>query len=108
MAMSGNISAAYMTIANSGSSADKLVSAASTVAGAIELHTTVVQDNVAKMQQVEGIDVPAGGEVQLKPGGYHIMLINVTRDLKAGDTFTLTLTFAQAGKVDVTVQVRQP
>ena len=101
-------SAAYMTIANGGSTPDRLIGAASDVAAAIELHTTEVKDNVARMQQVQGIDIPANGEVQLKPGGFHIMLINVRRDLKPGDTITLTLTFAQAGKVEVAVQVRQP
>lgn len=101
-------SAAYMTIANGGGAPDRLTGAASDVAAAIELHTTEVKDNVARMQQVQGIDVPANGEVHLKPGGFHIMLINVRRDLKPGDTFTLTLTFAQAGKVAVAVQVRQP
>lgn len=108
-AMGGtSTSAAYMVISNSSSTADKLIGAASDVAAAIELHTTEVKDNVARMQQVQGIDVPANGEVQLKPGGFHIMLVNVRRDLKPGDTFTLTLTFAQAGAIDVTIQVRQP
>jgi len=101
-------SAAYMTISNSGGTADRLISAATDVASAIELHTTEVKDNIARMRQVEAVEVPANGEVQLKPGGFHIMLINVRRDLKPGDSFPLTLTFAQAGKVEVIVQVRQP
>ncbi len=108
MAMGGKVSAAYMTISNSGGTADKLISATTDVAGAVELHTTEVKDNVAKMQQVQSIEVPANGEVQLKSGGYHIMLLNLQRDLQPGDTLTLILTFEKAGKVTVTVPVRQP
>lgn len=62
---------------------------------------------VMKMRQVDGIDVPAGQMVTLKPGGYHIMLTGLTQPLKEGQTFPLTLTFAKAGSQDVVVTVQQ-
>jgi copper(I)-binding protein len=61
------------------------------------------------MRQVEGgIDIPANGQVELKPGGFHVMLIGLTRDLNVGDSVQLTLTFEKAGQIPVTAQVRQP
>lgn len=101
-------SAAYMLIRNGGA-ADRLLKAESGVAGTVELHTVEMKDGVMQMRPVEGgIDVPANGEVQLKPGGFHVMLIGLKQDLKAGDTVALKLQFEKAGAVDVTAQVRQP
>jgi copper(I)-binding protein len=59
------------------------------------------------MQQVTGIDVPANGEVTLKPGGYHVMLMNVQKPLKEGDSIAVTLTFEKAGAVKVTASVHE-
>ena len=58
------------------------------------------------MQPVARLEIPAGGTVQLAPGGYHIMLIGLTKDLKVGDTVQVTLKFEKAGDVTVTAQVR--
>jgi copper(I)-binding protein len=100
-------SAAYLTIVNTGA-ADTLLSAASDVAGAVELHETTMQNNVMRMDQVQRIGVPAHGQVQFKPGGYHMMLIDVKHDLKPGDTVPLTLQFQNAGARRVTAKVRAP
>lgn len=102
----GTNSVVYLTIANTGDGADTLTGVTSDVAGAIELHRTEIKDNVATMRQVKTIEIPARGDVRLDPNGYHLILVNVTRDLKVGDTVTLTLHFKQAGAVPVTVQVR--
>ena len=65
--------------------------------------------DVMRMQAVQGgIEVPAGGQVELKPGGYHVMLIGLTRDLNAGDKFPVTLEFASGAKLQVEAEVRQP
>ncbi|MCX6029448.1 MAG: copper chaperone PCu(A)C [Chloroflexi bacterium] len=102
-------SAAYMSIRNTGKTADRLVAVVGDVAGAVELHKTEMKDGVMKMAPVEGgIDVPAGGEAQLKPGGLHVMLIGVQRDLKADEKITLKLQFEKAGEIAVEVQVRNP
>jgi copper(I)-binding protein len=60
------------------------------------------------MHAIEGIDVPAGGEAVLKPGGYHIMLINLAREPREGESISVTLVFAQAGELEVLFQVRNP
>lgn len=108
MAPGGN-SAAYMTLANPGGDADRLVAATSDVAATVEIHETMMENDVMRMRPVEGgLAIPAGGQVELKPGSYHIMLMGLQRDLAPGETVTLTLTFERAGTVEVTAQVRQP
>lgn len=105
----GANSAVYMVLANGGAEADSLVAAQADVSKAIEIHETVMEGDVMRMQQVEGgIQVPAGGQVELKPGGYHVMLIGLTRDLAVGDKFPLTLEFASGAKLQVEAEVRQP
>lgn len=106
MEMGGATSAIYMKI-NSGGMADKLVKAETTVANATELHTVEMKDGMMQMHPVEGgIDVPATGTLELKPGGYHVMLIGLKQDLKAGDKVQVKLTFEKAGVKDVTAEVK--
>ena len=77
------------------------------VAGTVEIHeTTIDENNVMRMRPVEGIDIPAKGSVELKPGGYHIMLLNVKKALQPGDKLSLTLTFASGKNVTVEADVR--
>ena len=98
--------AAYMVISNSAAQPDRLVAAAGDVAGAIELHTVENKDGVMAMRPVDGVDVPAGGQVELKPGSFHVMMIGLTRELKPGDRIPLTLRFQNAGDVRVEAEVR--
>ena len=100
--------AAYMKIRNNSSVPDRLLLAQSDVAQSTELHTVEMKDGVMSMHPVDGIEIPAKSEVELKPGGFHIMLIGLTQDLKPGDRFRITLRFAKAGNIDVEVEVRQP
>ena len=88
---------------------DRLIGLASPVAAKAELHTHLEENGVMQMREVEGgLAVPAGQEVELKPGGLlHVMLIDLNRKLKAGDSFPLTLTFEKAGSRDVTVTVER-
>ena len=109
MAMGSMNSAVYMLLTNSGDSPDRLLSAAADVAGAVEIHETRMEGDVMHMQQLtDGIEIPANGQVELKPGGLHVMLIDLTRDLNPGETFPVTLQFEQAGAVTVEAEVRQP
>lgn len=99
--------AAYMTIESKGAT-DRLVAAATARAGKVELHTVIQEGDVMRMRQVPAIEVPAGGKVELKPGGFHVMLLGLTAPLKEGERYQLTLEFAHAGKVEVDVQVEKP
>ena len=100
--------AAFLTIVNSGTEADKLVSASSNVAKTTELHTHIKEGDVMKMRAVESITVPAGGSVELKPGGDHVMFMGLTQQLKQGESFPLTLKFANGGEINVTVEIQTP
>lgn len=97
--------AAYMTLTNDGDTDDQLVGVTSDVAEAVELHQSAMQDGSMSMQQVDGIDLPAGGAAVLEPGGFHVMLVGVTAELAEGDTVDLTLEFANAGERTVSAEV---
>jgi copper(I)-binding protein len=107
-ATSGGTSAAYLTISNSGSTADALIKVASDVADSVELYTMTMKGNVMTMSPVKKIDIPANGKAELKPGGFHVMLIGLRHELKEGDVVKLTLTFQNAGTVEVEAPVRKP
>lgn len=106
-ASNSDVSAAYFVVKNGGP-ADKLLSASvdPAIAGMVQLHTMVMEGGTAKMQQVMGIDVPANGSVELKPGGFHVMLMNVKRELKEGETITLQLKFEKAGTIEVKAPIQ--
>lgn len=97
--------AAYAKIMNMGNEDDRLIAASSPVAERVELHTHLMENGIAKMRRIEGIDVPAGGAAELKPGGDHIMLFKLENALSEGDKFPLILTFEKAGDVEVEVTV---
>ena len=96
---------AFMTILNGGKEGDRLVAAEAGVSRKVELHTHINENGVMRMRQVDGIDVPAGEGVMLKPGSYHVMFMGLNKPLKEGEKFPLTLTFEKAGKKTVEVTV---
>jgi len=104
----GGTSAAYLTVTNGTSADDMLVGvAAPSVTSSASLHeTTTDASGMTGMKHTDGVPIPAGKTVTLEPGGYHIMLMDLTRELKVGDTVDLVLTFQQAGPVNVTAEVR--
>jgi copper(I)-binding protein len=104
--MGPGTSAIYMIIHNDGSAADHLLSAAAEVATAVELHETRVSSGMSQMHRVRSIDVPAGGRAELRPGGLHIMLLGLERDLAEGSQFPAVLRFEKAGSITVRVPVR--
>ncbi|RPI91973.1 MAG: copper chaperone PCu(A)C, partial [Chloroflexi bacterium] len=94
---------------NSGTADDKLVKAESDVAKMVQIHLSEIDANgVSTMREVEGIDIPAGGSAELKPGGYHVMLIGLKQDIQEGDMITITLIFQNAGKVTIEAPVKAP
>lgn len=94
----------FMKIENKGA-VDQLISASSPVAGEVQLHEMAMEGNVMKMRQVKEVVVPAGGAVELKPGGMHLMFINIKAPLTAGETVPVKLKFAKAGEVEVKMPV---
>jgi copper(I)-binding protein len=95
--------AAYMTITNNGDDAASLISVSTDVAEFVEIHATTIENDIARMSPVDELDIPAGNSVALEPGGYHIMLINLTRDLIPGETIALKLKFAS--NIEMTIDV---
>lgn len=88
---------------------DRLVSVSSPAAGRAEIHESRMESNMMMMQQLrDGLPLPAGETVELKPGGNHIMLLAVREPLKAGDTVVLNLTFASSPAAEVIATVGQP
>lgn len=86
----------------------RLVSASSPLTPNVEVHEMAMQENVMKMRQVPAIELPAGKAVDLKPGGYHIMLMNLTQTVKEGETVPLTLVFEGKDGQHETVDVKAP
>ena len=102
----GQMTAAYLTLRNTGAQDERLIAVQGEGVGAVEMHETVQQGEVMQIQPVEGIDVPAGGEVALAPGGLHLMLLDLAGPLAAGDTVSLTLEFASGLALPVEAEVR--
>ena len=86
----------------------KLVSASSPVTPVVEVHEMAMQDNVMRMRQIPALDLPAGKTVELKPGGYHVMLLDLKQQVKEGDTVPLTLVFEGKDGQRESVEVKAP
>lgn len=99
----------FMILKNNGSADDKLIKAESDVAKMVQIHLTEIDANgVSSMHEVDGVDIPAGGSAELKPGSYHVMLIGLKQELKEGDLVTVTLTFQNGGQIVVEAPVKTP
>ena len=94
-------SAAYFTIHNGDKQSVRLTGVESSVAKRTELHTTVMNNGMMRMQEVEQLDIPAGEHVELKPGGYHVMLMGLKHQIKAGETVPVTLSFSNGEKITI-------
>ncbi|SDU05964.1 copper chaperone PCu(A)C [Halopseudomonas salegens] len=97
--------AVYLTIRNDGDKTDTLLSASTPAAGKTELHEHVHEDGLMKMREMSEVIIAAGETVEFKPGGYHVMLFSLQQELSAGSELPLTLIFAEAGEIEVSVQV---
>lgn len=102
------VTAAFFTLRNDGKTTIRLVSITSPVAGRVEIHTSEMKDGVARMRKVEGITVPPGKSVTLKPGGFHVMLMGLKYPVRKGGKIPMTLHFAKAGHVTVRADVAGP
>jgi copper(I)-binding protein len=95
----------YLVIRNKGAAADRLVGVSSPASARVEIHEMAMEKDVMRMREVKGVDVPAKKSVELKPGGYHLMLIELKAPLKPGDKVPVTLRFEKAGEVKAELAV---
>ena len=98
--------AAYLTIMNHGSEPDVLVGGSSPQADRVEFHQSTIDNGIMKMRPAtSGVAIPAGGTVELKPDGYHVMLSGLKAPLRSGTMLPVTLRFAKAGSIEVVFAV---
>ncbi len=95
------VGGAYVAILNDGAQPDHLMGASAQIAGRVEIHEMTTVDGVMRMRQVKSLDIPAHGKVELKPGAYHVMLMELKKPLIAGETVHGFLTFERAGEIPV-------
>ncbi len=100
------VAGGFLTIANDGKKADKLVSVSAPGVKRVEIHEMTMQDQIMKMRKLEGgLDLPAGKTMQLKSGSYHLMFIEPEHPYEEGETVPVTLEFKKAGKVEINFPV---
>jgi uncharacterized protein YcnI/copper(I)-binding protein len=100
------VAGGYLKLTNNGTTADKLVGGATDISGRVEIHEMAMSGGIMQMRPLnEGLELKAGQSVELKPGGYHMMFLDLKRQLKEGETVKATLQFEKAGKVDITFKV---
>ena len=100
-------SASFMMLNNDDEKSVSLVSGSSSVAKVVELHNHINENGVMKMRQVEKIDIPANGMAHLQPGGLHVMLIGLKKDLMEGDNIDLNLEFSDGSSQELTIPVKK-
>jgi copper(I)-binding protein len=100
------VAAGYLTIRNKSAAVDRLVGASSLAAARVETHVTEKQGEVMRMREVKGYEVPAKGSFELKPGGAHLMLVDVRRPFKEGDRIPLVLRFQNGGEIKTELEVK--
>ena len=93
----------YMKIKNNGNSDDKLLSASSDKAGLVMIHRSIREGDISKMIHIhDGITIPANDSVNLKPGDYHLMLMNLDKNLSLGDKVSIVLNFEKNNSLEIT------
>jgi copper(I)-binding protein len=101
------VAGGYVAVTNTGSASDRLLGGSSEIAGKVEIHEMAVNNGVMTMRGLpEGVELKPGAKLELKPGGYHIMFMDLKRQLKEGEKVKGTLTFEKAGAVPVEFSVQ--
>ena len=95
----------YMAIKNNGIAPDRLVGGSIDVADRFQLHAMTVEDGIAKMRELSDIEIKPGQSIEFKPGGDHVMFVNLKRPLSRGDHVNGTLVFEHAGTVQIEYSV---
>ena len=101
------VAVAYMELRNLGKQPDRLLLASTPLAKRVELHLTEREGDVLKMRMVPSIEVPPRSRVELRPGGAHLMLIDISRPLAKGERFAMKLRFQRAGEIEVELEVQE-
>lgn len=104
-APSQSAGAIYATIENRGGSPDRLTGVVTTSATMVMIHESRNENGISRMRMVDGLDIPAGSKVELKPGGTHVMIEGLTAPLVAGQRFDIKVTFDKSGERTVPVSV---
>ena len=99
------VAAGYMVIRNKAAAPDRLVGITSAAAVRVETHVTLKDGDIVRMREVQGYDVPAGGSFELKPGGAHLMFVDIRQPFREGERIPATLKFEKAGEVRVQFHV---
>jgi len=100
------VGAGYMTLRNKSAAPDRLVGASSSAAARVETHVVEKQGEVMRMREVKGYDVPAKGSFELKPGGPHLMFVDIKRPFKEGEKVPVVLRFQNGGEIKADFEVR--
>ena len=100
-----SVAAGYMKIKNGGSTSDRLIGGSSDVASKFEVHEMKMENGVAKMRPIKGLEIKPGETVELKPGSFHVMFVDLKKPLASGDHIKGTLVFEKAGTVNVEFDV---
>jgi copper(I)-binding protein len=103
--LGASVGGGFLTLMNQGAAPDRLIGASSPVAARTEIHEMAMEKDVMRMREVKGIDIPAHGKVELKPGGYHLMFQQLKAPLKQGEKVPVTLKFEKAGDVKVDLAI---
>lgn len=100
------VAGGFLTLTNTGSEDDRLVSAASAIARAGQIHEMAMEGDIMKMRQLaDGVVIPAGETIVFEPGGLHLMFMGLNQALVEGDTVQVTLTFEKAGEITLDLPV---
>jgi copper(I)-binding protein len=97
--------AGYLTVKNTGTEADRLLTVETPGAEKVEIHQSLTENGIAKMRPVTAVDIAPSGETALQPGGYHLMLVGLKEPLAEGMRIPATLIFEKAGKIEVELAV---
>ena len=99
------VAAGYMVLRNKGPSPDRLLGASTPAARKVETHVTERDGDIMRMREVKGYEIPAGGTFELKPGGPHLMFVDVRQPFREGESVPVTLRFERAGEKKVEFRV---
>ena len=105
--MTAGNGAVYMMLMNEGGTGDALIGVETDVAEVVEVHETKMEGDVMKMGPVSKVEIPAGGSAALKPGGLHVMLINLQEQLVPGEKIKLTLNFEKSDPLTIEAEIRE-